>query len=147
MKRRTLSLALLVAALTAPVAALHAQESIRPEPIAADAPTAKQALALAKLLLAGDREKVDSYLKANGAESFTKSEGYAAAVSSILQDLKEGPRAVVGQDGFSSARGTGVGVQLAPDAGGQPTRAIVVWMDSAAPHRINGLRVASIQIG
>lgn len=135
----TLALALLAAPL-----ALSAQEALTPEPLAADAPTAKQARAVAELLLAGDRTKLDAYFATNGAKELTGSSTFAAEVAELLEEVKTGARTIVRFDDVGQNR---VGVALARDAGGSPERAIVVTMEPTAPHRVKSLRLARIQIG
>ncbi len=56
---------------------------------------------------------------------------------------------IAGQDGFPAGGrgGVGVGVRLSTDAGSPATRAVVVRMEEAAPHRILAVSVAQIQIG
>ena len=149
MSRLALALALVVAPLALPAVARAqdaVQQVVQPEPLAADAPTAKQALALVELLLAGDRGKVDAFLKANGAESFTTSADYAPTLDGLLAELKQGARVVVGQDGFTARRGTGVGVRLAQSAGGETERGVIVQLEPSAPHRVLGVRVAAIRV-
>ena len=150
MRRIALALAVLFAPLALP-AVTGAQEArqqvVNPEPIAADAPTAKVALGLAHLMLAGDRAMVDAYLQEHAAASVAGSAELAAAITEAMDALKTGPRVVVGQDGFAGERAVGVGVQLAEQAGGEVTRGIIVRMDAAAPHRITAVRVAAIRIG
>ena len=149
MQRVALALALLAAPLALPAvaAAQEAQQQVvNPEPLAADAPTAKVALGLAQLMLAGDRAKVDAYVKEHAAASAGAAE-LAAMIGEAMEALKTGPRVVVGQDGFAAGGGVGVGVQLAESAGGEVTRGIIVRMEPAAPHRIVAVRVAGIRIG
>ena len=150
MRRIALALAVLLAPLALPTTAAAQEERrqvVNPEPLAADAPTAKQALALLELLLAGDQAKAESFLKEHGAASLAGSADLAARVTEAIQTLKTGPRVVVGQDGFAAQGGVGVGVRLADTASGEPTRALVLRMESGAPHRILALRVTAIQIG
>jgi hypothetical protein len=149
MKSRSLKVVLLSAAISFVPLAGHAQEGqrIQPQPISADAPTAKRALGLSTALIAGDREKVEAYLKEHGASAFLANPEYQATIASLLAELKQGARVVIGQDGFEGRNEVGVGIVLSTDAGGAPTRAIVVRMETAAPHRITGLRMAQIQTG
>ena len=139
---RTLAFALPLIAASAATAA--AQQITNPPELAADAPTAKQARAIAELLLAGDRKKVDAWLAANGAPSFTGSATFASDVTELIEALKTGPRTILR---FDDAGPTRVGVVLARAAGGDPERALVVAIDPAAPHRVTALRLARIQIG
>ena len=154
MQRLALAAALALAALALPASAAHAQEArqqvLSPEPIAADAPTAKRALGLVELLLAGDAKQAEAYLAAHGAASLTSGGALASTVAALIEELKQGPRVVDGQDGFGAAggrAGVGVGVRLSTEAGAPPTRAVVVRMEADAPHRILDVRVAQIQIG
>ena len=153
MQRLVLAAALALAALAPPASVARAQEAqqqvLNPEPIAADAPTAKRALGLVELLLAGDAKKAEAYLAANGAESLTTGGAVASTVASLITQLKQGPRVVDGQDGFGDGArgGVGVGVRLSPEAGATATRAVVVRMEPEAPHRILGVGIAEIQIG
>ena len=153
MQRLALAAALALAGLALPASAARAQEVqqqvLSPEPIAADTPTAKQALGLVELLLAGDAKKAEAYLTANGAASLTSGGAVASTVASLIEELKQGPRVVDGQDGFGAGArgGVGVGVRLSTKAGEPATRAVVVRMESEAPHRILDVRLAQIQIG
>ena len=120
------------------------QQQLTPEPIADDAPTARQARAVAELLLAGDRAKLEKFLETNAAASFTKSSSYADELTQLIDSLKTGPRTIVRMDGLGTI---GVAAALGQDAGADPERAIVVRMDPTAPHRITAIRIARIQIG
>lgn len=126
----------------APVTIVAAQEALSPEAISDSAPTAKQARAIAELLLAGDRAKIDAYLVANGAPSFTTGASYAADLDRVLAILKTGARTIVRMDGVGPSR---VAAALGDAPGANPVRAIVVGMDPAAPHRIMSLRMARIE--
>lgn len=153
MQRLALLAALVVAPLALSASAARAQEAqqqvLNPEPIAADAPAAKQALGLVVLLLAGDAKQAEAYLAANGAESLTSGGAVASTVASLIEELKQGPRVLDGQDGFGDGArgGVGVGVRLSTAAGAPATRAVVVRMEPEAPHRILSVRIAQIQIG
>ena len=136
-------LALALALSSAPFAVAAAQgEQLMPEPISDSAPTAKQARAVAELLLAGDRAKLESYLAANAAPTWTSSANYAAQLTQILEAVKTGPRTIVRMDGLGAV---GVAAALGASEGANPERAIIVRMDPAAPHRITGLGLAQIQ--
>jgi hypothetical protein len=149
MKHRSLKAIALFAAMSLIPAAAQAQEGqrIQPQPISADAPTAKRALGLSTALLSGDQAKVEAYLKEHGAPAFLSSPDYKSTITALLAELKQGARVVIGQDGFEGRNDVGVGIVLSTDAGGAPTRAIVVRMETAAPHRITALRMAQIQAG
>lgn len=145
--RRLLPLLALLALLPVSLEAQEGQQVIvQPQPIEADAPTAKVALALAQLLLAGDRAKIDTHLKEHGAAAFVGGDGYATAIGAALDALKSGPRTIVGQDGFDSPRGPMVGVQLADAAGDSPTRAIVVRLEGTGAYKVANVRVVAISI-
>ena len=136
--------ALALAICAAPLTVAAAQEALMPEPIAADAPTAKQGRAVAELVLAGDRAKLEAFLKENAAPSYIESAAYATELTQVLEAAKTGARTIVRLDGLGKV---GVGVALGTDASAAPERAIVVRMDPAAPHRITGLQLVRIQIG
>ena len=119
------------------------QQQLTPEPIADDAPTAKQARAVAELLLAGDRAKLEAFLATNAAPSFTGSASYAADVTALLEAVKTGPRTIVRMDGLGAV---GVAAALGTDASASPERAVIVRMDPTAPHQITGIRVVRIRV-
>ena len=141
MTRVTRSFLLALALTTAPVTIAAAQEALSPEAISDSAPMAKQARAIAELLLAGDRAKIDKFLAANGAASLAGSATYAADIDQVMEVLKTGARTIVRMDGLGPNR---VAAALGDKAGDEPVRAIVVGMDPAAPHRITFLRMARI---
>ena len=140
-------LALALAAMSAlPAADAHAQQAqmMMPEPIAESAPTAQRAKAVAELILAGDRARLDAYLKEHAAPDFLKSDGYAAALDGAIEATRTGARTIVGYDALGDR---GVGVTLGTAAGSEAERAIIVGLETAAPHRVTDLRMARIQRG
>jgi hypothetical protein len=141
MHRTSTFVALAAALLLTPAARGAAQEQLIPRPIAADAPTAQRARAVAELVLAGDREKLESYLKENAAPEYVSALAFATDVTAVLDAMKEGARTIARLDGLGEA---GVGVALAQKSGARLERAIVVRLEPAAPHRVTGLRVVPI---
>ena len=144
MTRITRFLALTLALTAAPLAIAGGQEALMPEPISADAPIAKQARAVAELVLAGDRAKLEAFLKENAAPSYLESAAYATQLTEVLEAAKTGARTIVRLDGLGAV---GVGAALGTDANAKPERAIVIRMDPTAPHRITGLQLVPIQVG
>jgi hypothetical protein len=143
MHRTSKLLVLAAAILLAPVphAAAQQEEPLIPRPIDAKAPTAQRARAVADLVLAGDREKLESYLKENAAPEYVSAPTFASDVTAVLDAMKAGARTVARLDGLGSA---GVGVALAQKIGAPLERAIVVRLEPAEPHRVTGLRVVPI---
>ena len=141
-----LSLAAIAVMLTLPAASAAAQqgERLTPEPLEATAPVAVRAREVADLVLAGDRAKLEQYLRQHGVASFTGSATFADDVSQVLDLVKDGARTIVRLDGLGGAR---VGVALGREQNGTPERAIFVSMEEAAPHRITGLSLVRISIG
>ena len=120
------------------------RERLTPEPIEATAPVAVRAREIADLILAGDRTRLEQYLREHGAASYTGSTTFANDVSQLLDGVKDGARTIVRLDGLGGAR---VGVALGRDASASPERAIIVRMEEQAPHRITALMLARISIG
>jgi hypothetical protein len=142
MHRTSKLLVLAAALLLTPAAHAAAQEEpLIPRPIDAQAPTAQRARAVADLVLAGDREKLESYLKENAAPEYVSAPAFASDVTAVLDAVKTGARTVARLDGLGAA---GVGVALAQKSGAPLERAIVVRLEPAAPHRVTGLRVVPI---
>ena len=144
MSRLWLAAIAVMLALPAASAAAQQGERLTPEPLDATAPVAVRAREVADLVLAGDRAKLEQYLRQHGAASFTGSATFADDVSQLLDTAKEGARTIVRLDGLGGAR---VGVALGREQDGTPERAIVVLMENAAPHRISGLSLVRISIG
>lgn len=142
MIRRTHLFTLLAALMLAPVAGAAAQEGgiLQPEPIDSAAPHARRARAVAELLLAGDRQKVESYLQEHGAPGMTSTDTFGDELSFLLDRLAAGARTIVRLDGLGAG---GVGVVLAAEDG-VPQRAVLVQVDVDAPHRVRRLGLARL---
>ena len=70
---RILSLLALAAMVFFGPGEVGAQEPLIPRPIDANAPAAQRARAVADLVLAGDQQKLESYLKENAAPAYAGS--------------------------------------------------------------------------
>lgn len=134
-------LALAAALVVTPAATAGAQETLTPRPISADDPSAQRARAVADLVLAGDRQKLEGYLKEHAAPSYVSGSTFASELTELLDGVKTGARTIGRLDGLANV---GVGVALTKAAGGQLERAIVVRMEKEAPHRISGLSLVPI---
>ena len=142
MRRPSKLVALAAALILTPAAQAAAQDGpLIPRPIPADAPPAKRARAVADLVLAGDREKLESHLKENAVPEYVSAPRFATELTAALDAVKSGPRTVVRLDGLGRV---GVGVAMAKENGAPPERAIVVRLEPDAPHRVTGIQVVRI---
>ena len=141
MHRMPKLIALTAALLVAPAADAGAQQPIVPQAIDSSSAPAKRARAVAELVLAGDRRKLEAYLKANAAPAYAGAPSFNSALTELLDATAKGARTIVRLDGLGAM---GVGVALAQGRADQPERAIVVGLEPAAPHRVTALRIVPI---
>ena len=133
----TLAAALLLAA---PADRLGAQmQVIDPPALDPATPRAQRAKAAADLVLGGDRAKLDAWLKENGAPDV-----HTENLERLLELARTGARTVLRYDDLPDGA---VGVVLASAAGAEPERAIIVRLESAAPHRVTRLGLGRLNAG
>ena len=140
---RTLALVAPAAAVlaTAPVARAAAQQVVTPQPADTTTPVARRARAVAELLLAGDRARLDAYLKEGATADYLADAAFTRDLAALLDLAGRGARDIVRIDGLGDAR---IGVALGEASGSPPVRAIIVGMEAQAPYRVRALSMARI---
>ena len=112
---------------------------VNPPALDSATPRAQRARAAADLVLAGDRAKLDAWLKENGAPDV-----HTENLDRVLELARTGARTVLRYDDLPDGA---VGVVLASAVGAEPERAIIVRLESAAPHRVTRLGLGRLNIG